>query len=311
MRVAAVWLFLALAGCAGAPSSRLAWRETWELVAASDDGLLLEANLTRTNTGLLRGQAELWVTLIPPHESTVILHRNAPPPLVHFAPEEGLLRLGQDRLDREAGTWTLDVREGRETLDATLHLAPRAEEIPPATLVEGSRQWALGAPVPLGELSGAWRAGDQGGLMRGEGLLVRQTSDTWPSARPPQTAVYLFGMHHTAVVRTVGDAALCWLAQPGSLRTGRHVGLRWEGPHLEVDLGPELPVTAQVRLAPRALQIEPWEHLLPFERLLARAVAGWPLRTYERGLAQLTVDGTPEPATALIVHGQAPHGTQP
>ncbi|MFH1464565.1 MAG: hypothetical protein ABIO70_09265 [Pseudomonadota bacterium] len=304
---AAPWALL-LAGCAAAPSARLTWRETWELVAATDDGLLIEASVSQANTGLLRGQADLQVTIFPPRESAVVLHRTVPPQLVRFEPDRGELRLDQDHLDRSNGTWTLDIREGREALDATLHLAPGLPELPPTTLVEGARQWQLGAPVPLGEITGAWRAGEQGGLLRGEGMLVRQSSDTWPGVRPPRTEVYLFGMHHTLAVRTVGDAALCWLTGGDEVRVGHRAALRWESPRLGVDLAPDLPVSATIRLSPHTVQTEPWEHLLPFERLIARATVGWPLRTWERGNAQLTVDGVEEPATALIVHGEAPHG---
>lgn len=291
-----------LAGCAAAPSSRLTWRETWDLVAATDDGLLIEARVVHTNTGLLRGQADLWVTLFPPRESTVVLHRTAPPQLVVYEPDTGSLRLAQDRLVEEAGTWTLHVREGEQALDATVHLAARAPAIPPVTLVAGARQDLVGAPVPAGTISGAWRAGEQGGLLHGRGALIRESADTWPAARPAPTSVHLFGSGHDAVVRIVAGRALAWVHGPEGLRRGEAADLRWEGDRLRVDLAP-LPASAAIRLARRTVRIEPWDRLLPFERLLARAAAGWPERIFERGLGELAVDGRSEPVTALVIHG--------
>ena len=295
-----------LAGCAGAPQDGLAWREAWNLVVMDESGLIIEAQLAHGNTGLLRGQAQLAVTLFPARESTVVLRRTAPPQSVSFDSEGGEIRMVQNRLLRQDGDWTLHVREGREALDATLQMADRGGEVAPVTLVPGQRQWVLGAPVSHGEVYGAWRAGEQGDLGRGHGVLVRQSVDSWPGAQPSRSSLYLVAPDRSVVVESVGDQALAWIATTSGVRSGRSATIQRRGRELKLSLEPDLPATATIRLGRRSVVREPWDHLLPFERLLARIVAGWPLRTYERGRAKLTVDGATASCPVLLVHGQPP-----
>ncbi len=305
-RLLATLLCLALAGCATAPSDRLSWREAWNLILLDEGGLLLEAQISRSNTGLLRGQGHLTMTVFPRQESAVVLRRTAPPQAVSFEAEAGSLRLVQDRLERSAEGWTLHVREGRDALDATIHLSPSAPELPPVTMVEGQRQWLLGAPVPHGQVTGAWRAGQQGGLIRGHGLLVRQSSDTWPGTEPSRSSIYLITPDRSIGVEQVGEHSLAWVAGPDGVRSTTTASVQRHGRKLDISLEPDLPVTASVRIGPRAVSREPWDHLLPGEGLLARLLVGWPQRTYQRGRATLVMDGESVTTTALLVHGRPP-----
>jgi hypothetical protein len=299
-------LGLLLVGCASTPSERLTWRETWNLVVADESGLLIDARLQRGNTGLLAGQGHLGVTVIPTKESVVTLDRTAPPVAVSVDAERGDLRLVHNRLVHDSDGWTLHIREGREALDATLHLAPSAPELAPATLVEGQRQWLLGVPVPHGVVNGAWRAGKQGDLIRGHGMLIRQSTDTWPGDQPARSAVYIIGPERSVGVELVGDQSLAWLVDEEGLRSGRTATVTRTGRKLLLDLRPDLPVTAKLRLGIRTVVREPWAHLLPFERLAARLLFGWPLRSYERARAELEVDGEKSVSAALARHGELP-----
>jgi hypothetical protein len=307
MRALLVGLLGLLAGgCASAPADKLSWREAWNLVVMDQSGLAIDAQLSQSNTGLLRGQGHITMTVFPPRESAVVLRRTAPPQAVRFAPEDGTLRLAHDHLVRSGDGWTLHVREGQEALDATIHLTPRAPELPPTTLVEGQRQWLLGAPVPHGQVTGAWRAGQQGGLIRGYGVLVRQSTDTWPGAEPSRSSVYLITPQQCIGVEQVGDSSLAWVASPEGVRSGSSAKVQLRGRKLVINLEPDLPVSATVRIGPRSVSREPWDHLLPGEGLLARLLAGWPQRTHQRGLAQIVVDGDAVTTTALLVHGRPP-----
>ncbi len=297
---------VALAACAGAPSDRLTWRESWNMVIMDEGGLLINAKLTRSNTGLLRGQGHLDVTVFPPHESAVVLRRTAPPQAVTADPGTGALGMLQDRLEQDQDGWTLNVREGRDALDATLHLAPSAPEIAPSTLVSGQHQWLLGVPVPHGQATGAWRAGEQGGLIRGQGVLIRQSTDTWPGVEPAHSSLYLITPQRSIGVEQVGDRSVAWVADSTGVRTGASATIQRHGRQLELSLLPDLPITAQVRIGVRSIVREPWDHLLPFERPLARLLAGWPVSTHERGRAQITTDGATVTSTALLVHGATP-----
>ncbi len=297
------WL---LAGCATAPSERLSWRESWNMVVADESGLFFDARMERGNTGLLAGQGQLSVTVIPTRDSVVQLERTAPPLAVQVEPEQGRISMVHDRLERGADGWTLHIREGREALDATLHLSPAAPELPPATLVEGPRQWLLGVPVPHGAVSGAWRAGKQGSLIQGHGVLIRQSTDTWPGDEPARSAVYIITPQRSVGVERVGDHSLAWMADIDGVQSGRTATFTRVGRKLLLDLRPDLPVTARLRVGVRSVVREPWAHLLPFERLAARLLFGWPLQTYERARAELEVDGEEIVAAALTVHGELP-----
>ncbi len=297
---------LLLAACASAPAERLSWRESWNLVVLDESGLLVDAQLTKGNTGLLKGQGHLSMTVFPQRDSTVLLRRTAPPQAVTWDADDGGLRLMQDRLEQGRDGWTLHVREGREALDATIHLTSRAPELAPATLVEGQRQWIMGVPVPHGQATGAWRAGEQGGLIRGYGVLVRQSTDTWPGEQPSRSSLYLITPERSIGIEQLGERSLTWMADGAGVHSGSSAQVQRRGRIVHIDLQPDLPVTARVRVGVRAVLREPWDHLLPFERLLARLVAGWPQRTHERGRAQLQVGDHTTVTTALLVHGQIP-----
>jgi len=298
---------LCLAACSSAPADKLTWRDVWNLVVVDESGLLVDAQLIRSNTGLLRGQGHLNMTVFPTRDSAVVLYHSAPPQAVTVDPVSGSLRLMQNGLEhRDDGGWTLNVREGREALDATFHLTPAAPEIPPVTLVEGQRQWALGVPVSHGQVTGAWRAGHQGGLIQGHGVLVRQNMDTWPGVEPRRSSLYLISADQSIGVEMVGERSLAWLATDGEVLTSTTVTMKRQGRQLELSLEPELPVTAKIRVGVRSIVRETWGHLLPFERWLVRIAAGWPLRSYERGRAQVSVRGEPTTTPALLVHDQPP-----
>jgi hypothetical protein len=297
-------LALALLGCSAAPGDKLSWRESWTLLAVDEGGMWIEAELSRGNTGLLRGQGDLSVTVFPHKESAVLLQRRAAPQTVSFQTELGQIHLAQDRLERTTDGWTLQVREGREALDATLRLVPWVDELPPATLVEGKRQWIAGAPVPFGEVSGAWRAGEQGGLVRGHGMLLRSSSDTLPGAKPDHGTLVLLGTQRALAVQRAGDGSLAWCAGPEGVVASRDVVIERSRRDITVSLGTGQRAT--LHLGPRAVVREPWSHLLGFERLLARMLDRLPLRTYQRGQAEIEADGERWPAKALMVHGDPP-----
>ena len=294
---------LLLAGCASAPADKLTWREAFNLVVLDQSGMWMDAQVSRSNTGLLRGQGHLAVTIFPLRDSQVELRRIAPPQAVTFDADNGSIRLAQDRLELGTDGWTFHVREGADALDATIHLVPAAAELQPATLVEGQRQWMLGVPVTHGQVTGAWRAGKQGGLIRGHGLLVRQSTDTWPGAQPSRSSLYMITPNGSVGVEQVAGTTLSWIAGPDGVRHGSTASITREGRTLQLSLEPDLPVSATLRLGSRSISRLPWDHLLPVEGLLARIIAGQPQRTYERGRAQLTVDSERVVTSALLIHG--------
>ncbi len=268
-----------------------------------DAGLVFDARMTESNTGLLKGQGILDVTVYPPRESPILLRRTAHPATVAFDPDAGSMRMVNNQLVQGERGWTLHVREGREALDATLQLVPRAAAIPPATLVQGQEQWLLGAPVPRAQVTGVWRAGAQGGMLEGWAVLLRESNDTFPKAQPARRSFHVLTPTMALGIEEVGGEALSWLVDASGQHVGGSASFQRKGRRLSISLAPDLPVEISALLSRSRVQRHPWEHLNFLERPLARLAAGWPQRTYERAKAVITVDGVATETRALFVHG--------
>ncbi len=294
-------LVVLLAACAGPPSQRLTWRESWELVGLGDDGTLFTARVTRANSGLLRGQAHLHAQVLPVRSSAVALRRSVPPQAVELSEDGQSMRLAYNRMELRDNTWTLSIREGQQAMDATWHLSRQAPELAPVTLVEGQRQWLLGAPMPLAQLSGAWSAGDQGALVRGSALLLRQSSDTWPSSQRGRRSFYLLADGYALAVEQVGAATLAWLATETGIEVARTARFVRDGRKLRISLEPDLPVTVTMRGGKSETSLQPWGHLLALERTAVRAAFGWPQHSWNRGRAVLTREGVELRSHGLLV----------
>ncbi|MBN1336780.1 MAG: hypothetical protein JXB39_12555 [Deltaproteobacteria bacterium] len=288
-------------GCAGPPSDRLAWSDTWEAVVAGHDGTVLVVRVTQGNTGLLRGQASLDVRVIPPAGSPLEMRRTAVPSDVTHDAEARVVEVASDRVVHQEGTWTALVREGPEALDATVRLVSRAEPALPVVLDEGRRQRSVGAPMPLADAGGAWRSGIQGGTLDGRAVLVREAGDAWPDGRTRRESLYLLGLERGVGVEILGDARQAWTAGPRGTQTGRTARVRRNGRRLEVSLEPDLELSATVTLDRPTLTSRPWSDLTLLERPLACLLAGWPERILERGEALVREPGR-DPWTAAAVH---------
>ena len=273
-------ILMALLACQGNPSDRLTWRESWQIVGLDADGTFIDGSVTVGNTGLLRGQGHLRVSLYPRTESPVLLHGGAGPNEVLIEKEE--VRLGSDSLSLEEKTWTLAVREGQEALDATIRLTRPVGEVGPVTLQGGERQWLLGLPVPFGTLTGVWRAGEQVGLIDGVGCGIRQAGDAWPS--DDRRSLYIFTRSEMIGVELKGDEALAWMSDEDGVQVG-HTAVITEGDRtLSVSLLPDLPFEAEISLN-QHITVAPQEHLTALEAIASEAAFGEPEVKLWRGWA--------------------------
>jgi len=297
VRALAVLLALGSTACARAPTARVTWRETWETVALTDDGMLLDARVTIGNTGLLRGQGHLVLDFVPPSSTPLEVRRDASPAAVHQAPDGSTIHFLTDSLEMKPDAWTLVTREGYDVMDATMVLAgnlipPGSEHpstVPPTVLVEGSRQWTVGAPIPLGTLAGAWRSAEQGGLLRGYGCTIHRSGDISPSGTPERTAVYAFGPDWSFVAETRGSTGIGWYADAAGVRTSRTVSLTRDGDRIRVSLEPQVPVVANLEAGEIAMVSHPWSNLIFFERWTASVL--WDPPDREIRLGRIRVRG--------------------
>lgn len=312
----ALLLLAAIVACEEVPSDRLTWRESWEMTSIGEDGTVLHGRVVVGNTGLLRGQGHVVLDVLPPSGTPIQLRRDVPPSALTRSEDGRTLVLGGDELAAGPDSWTLSVREGYSALDATIVLSADqlpadpttggVPEVPSTEILTGERSWAVGVPLPLATLAGAWRAGEQGGLLRGAGMAVRRSGDTLPSGDPPRTSLHVCDPRWSLGVETAGTSGIAWLADATGVRTSRSVVLSRDGGRVLVDLAPDLPVTVRVQLEDRVIYASPWRHHLLFERWLVRLLLAPEGRETRRGRARVRTGEKSLEARAVYVLSAPP-----
>ncbi len=320
---------LLLASCTRSPSHRLTWREYWEILAITDSGTVLEARVGAGNTGLLRGQGEVWFTLFPPMESPLMLHRSTAGVWRSRTGDE--LRLAYDRIEMQQEQWVFSLREDEAHMDATLVLAAtplpvnatndQHRGVPPTVLREGQRQWTVGVPIPLASLSGAWSSQAEGDVLRGTGVALRRAGDTWPG-KVPRVSLYVMDATWSVGMESLGMSpsiverihqrplgtenpetrALTWFASSkDGLQVGRSISIRRDLDRAFFDFSPDIPITVTMETDQDFLSMDPWENLLFFEKWTARALGASRRRTMRRGMALVEGAGEPRRARAILL----------
>lgn len=288
---------LLLASCTTDPQDRVLWRESWEMVALTDDGMVMDARLVIGNTGLLKRQGHLTVDFISPTTTPLQVRRDLSPSAIARDPSGQLLTLLTNELQMTDRSWTLLVREGQKALDATVVLADdivphggdRPSWIEPVALVEGDARWEVSAPVPAATLAGAWRSGDLGGILRGYGVATYAAGDVPPDGDVERQDVTAAGPHWAFGIRTLGDAGLAWFADDRGIRTSRSVSLRRDGDRIKISLQPQLAMDATLDLKAAGLVTQVWKHLLFFESWIVGLA--WSPPDRETRLASIRIHG--------------------
>jgi hypothetical protein len=285
----------ALVGCRATPEQRPLWRESWELIAPTDDGGLLDARVTVGNTGVLAGQGHLRLDRWRGDDSPVNFARMASPDESGVWPERDRVRVGPDRLGVERRGWTLRVND--DEASAVVHLettgGPSPEQV--STEVQGGT-WTMSVPLASGEVAGWLEAGSRGGALGGQGVLTWRGGDGLPGW--PRRAVYIIGGGETSVgLDEHGGARMAWGRVGGRDLVMDDAALK-TGPdgELVLDLRPAEDIA--FTLVPRTTggTTDPFERLSTVEKQALRALGGPPVRRVQ--LLQARVLGTP---TALRV----------
>ena len=303
-------LLLATA-CGRNPSEQLSWQETWEIVAITDDAYFLDAAMTVTNSGLLRGQGHVVVNLLRAGDSPIPLHSSIAPSAVDLHPRGDYLRMGSNTLDVERSGWTMSVREGESALDATIHLSadtlPRIPgsqaipSVPPTTLVDGARQWVVGSPVPLATLNGAWRSGDRGGIFQGAGMAIHRAGDIWPLDRHKRFSFYACDQSWSIGIEQIGEHAVTWLATADGVQTGHTLSIKTSPSRVALNLEPDIQARIRFPIVQSTWRFPQWSHLLPFEGWVAARIWDPPVQQVQTVTAWVVVQGRVEHQIAALV----------
>jgi len=292
---------VALSACGGArPEDSIRWREGWELLGALEDGSALDVRVSVSNTGLLRGQGHLRLERWYPQEGPVITSLDAPPPVVHLDADRRGLALGRDSLRAQPdGSWRFEL-VGAD-VGATVTLRPEQRATPPVITMAGGGQWASEAVIPAGVLTGLLESGKQGGLLHGRGVLLHRGGDARLSGE--RDAAFILGSDLALGYDVQGGSRLVWAWADGVALSVNDARLEQQpdGTAL-LDLRPGADLW--VRLHPRATggDIDPYAHLMFFERPLVRLLETPEPRALHRALAEVHRGQTSQDLPALLLH---------
>lgn len=293
---------LGAAGCAGAASDALRWRESWEIVALVEPGRAFDARVTVGHTGLLRGQGHLrlrrWGA------DALLFDRDIAPAALARAPDGRRVELDGDQLWQDAdGAWSLRVRNPE--LSASLRVADGGGPRPPAaTALTDGGQWTYGPVITQGRLEGWAEAGSRGGRLRGPALVLRRGGDG--PAGGARVSLGLWSEEGVIGIDSYGDSRVGWA--------------RWGGVELDLrDLQLQLEADGS-----GALDLRPTEDLVvrwgppahggaedlraPLsapERLLARAAGAGAWRRVGVVQAEVHREGQPTPISGVLVRVSA------
>lgn len=198
---------LALSACTGAPSHRVTWRETWEMLVLTSRGQVLDARVTVGNTGLLRGQGHVRLDRWMDGAAPLAYRRLWSPAEAGVYPDRDRVRLGTDRLEMERHAWTLELHS--DVTNAVVHLAPTDTlAVAPSPMMTATGQWTSAVTVAAGRASGWVEAGERGGQIDGRGVLLYRGGDGLP--RGPRRTVVLLGAGVSVGLEEHGGGTLAW-----------------------------------------------------------------------------------------------------
>lgn len=291
---------LLLSACSRLPSDALTWRESWEILALSEDGAVIDAQVEVGNTGLLRGQGRVrldrWNTAQPAQRFA----RLAGPAEVQLDPSHDEVTIGTDRLARsEDGSWRFRLRGAPDVpggdVQASLQVSPSASPPPPVAWLAGGGEWRIEAPVPGGRVDGFVTDGRLGGQVRGRGVLLHQGGDGLPAAR--RRAVYVLADLVRIGFDRRGDHVLSWAEVDG--QTYSPLSLTWPDGEAAVLRAEGL----WVEVRPRRVggRTDPFAHLLGPERWLFERVALAPDREVRAARARVIVGDATRLAPAVML----------
>lgn len=291
-----------LLACGQHPTDSLLWREHWELFVIARDGSLVDANLSVSNTGLLRAQGHLRAARWSEGEAPIRYGRDVAPVEVSVDPERQNMRLGWDglRLGEDPlapTTWTYRARDPEASV--LLHLRPEPATSPVAHAWEERGAWRVEATVPAGSVNGWVSSGPRGGLVEGWGVLLHRGGDGRPEG--VRTTALVMAPDLAIGVDQHGQGLISWARIDGQTVSAGPARLERPRPGLVQLLfpdGPEVEIRLQGKVGGRTLLSE---HLTGVEQRLLALVGGWQERRARRGWARITYQGRELAAAAMVI----------
>jgi hypothetical protein len=282
---------LTLLACSSTPSDALQWRESWEVLIATQDGGVVDVHAAVGNTGLLRGQGHLNLDRWSRSETPILYGLHGGPEDVDVAPGRDAVRVGTALMGRfETGeNWT--VRVSSAEANAILHIDPGGPQPPMATARVGDGQWTVTAPITQGPVHGWTTAGKRGGLVKGLAVALHRGGDARLDA--PRRAAFAVGKSISIGFDLQGEVGLRW-ARVGDrdfpVDEGR---LSWSSDgSARLDFRPAVDLWVELQVSEAGGIRDGMDHLLPPERWIASAASHRARREVRRATAMVHLEGS-------------------
>ncbi len=165
-------------GCTGSPHEALTYTEVWELLAVTGDGGVVDARVEVGNRGVLRGQGHVSIDHWPLQGDPVQYSRWSAPIATHRSADGRQVTLDTDVLGATGDlveVWHLRARS--DDANAVLQVSSRTPAIPAAAEQVVGGQWSVAAPVASGTMQGWLEAGERGGRLSGQGVVLHRGGD--------------------------------------------------------------------------------------------------------------------------------------
>jgi hypothetical protein len=168
-------------------------------------------------------------------------------------------------------------------------------------MVTGERQWIVGCEMHRAQLSGAWRAGQRGDMVRGQAILIRRAGDVLPARETERLSAYVLHPSFSLGLERYGAFSFGWFSDASGPKQSSTVRIEEVEGGLRFDLNPEIPVKGRILLQREPLVLYPWDHLLAFEAQVVRKVWGTPVRSLSHATARVEIEGAEVESRAMIV----------
>ncbi len=259
--LAVIATVIALAGGGAARKFVVPTREAWSLIGADEDGAIVYARFSVSDTGFLDRQLTTRFLLLP--AGVGIIEHRAMGAAATLGPEG--VSAGTDALVSDAEGW--ELRIGGDGLAARARVRGFSGGEPEISAARGERGVpAEGGCAPVaGVMGGAVEDAVDGRLLSGPALIVR----TRARGAIDNTALYVLGNGFTAAIDPLADC-------PAWARAGDQT---WSGEPGAFDLEPGVLLklgewTLKLRAVGPAVDQDAWAHTLWAERALAALLLG-------------------------------------
>ena len=293
-------LVVPLGACGGEPRASLTYTEVWELMGVMSDGSVIDARVEVGNQGVLRGQGHVQLDHWPVMGEPIQYRRWSAPIATTRSADGRQVTLDTDLLGASGelvDTWHLRARS--DDANAVVQVAGQAPPVGVVSAQVGGGQWSLGAPVGSGTVGGWIEAGERGGRLGGQGVVLHRGGDGLPG-RERRTAV-VFGRDLSIGVDEHGPLRLAWARVDGETLDVADARITFEAGKVGIDFRPATELVVSFETTGVGGSTAATTRLTAPERWVVDTLSSPPDRLVLGARAEVVHGGQSVEASALMV----------